>query len=166
MRWIKKILKDRRNNQQSMMRNIHSEENLKFSLRTEGYCPICEQETIFMSDSPWLRDHYKCCSCKSIPRWRAFIQVLHTHFPAWREMSIHEFSPGGAASNKLRNECVKYSYSYFFDNVKTGTMYEGHRCENIEACTFENSTFDMVITQDVLEHVFEADKAFSEIERI
>src|SRR6185436_772973 len=41
----------------------------------------------------------------------------------------------------------------------------GFRSENLEAQTFADSSFDLVVTQDVLEHVLHPDRAFSEIAR-
>ena len=26
-------------------------------LENNGYCPICEKDTVFRSEHPWLRDH-------------------------------------------------------------------------------------------------------------
>ncbi|MBX9742858.1 MAG: class I SAM-dependent methyltransferase [Chthoniobacterales bacterium] len=40
------------------------------------------------------------------------------------------------------------------------------RCENLEALTFKNNTFDLFITQDVFEHIFNPQKAFQEIIRV
>ena len=42
----------------------------------------------------------------------------------------------------------------------------GNRCENLEELTFDDNTFDLVITQDVLEHVLNPGKAFKEICRV
>ncbi len=39
------------------------------------------------------------------------------------------------------------------------------RCENIEALTFANESIDIHITQDVVEHIFNPNKAFKEIAR-
>jgi SAM-dependent methyltransferase len=41
----------------------------------------------------------------------------------------------------------------------------GHRCENLEAQTFADESFDLVISQDVLEHVLDPARAFGEIAR-
>lgn len=44
-------------------------------------------------------------------------------------------------------------------------MHQGFRCEDIEAQTFGGASFDLVITQDVMEHVFRPDQAHKEIYR-
>jgi SAM-dependent methyltransferase len=44
-------------------------------------------------------------------------------------------------------------------------MQNGIRCENLEGLTFHDKTFDLFITQDVMEHVFHPAKALKEIYR-
>lgn len=68
------------------------------SERIAGYCPICEQEVVFIKTGPWLRGQYLYEGCGSIPCFRALIDTLNRHLPTWRESSIHESSPAGAAS--------------------------------------------------------------------
>lgn len=130
-----------------------------------GECPICETRTLFIKKSEWLRDNYLCISCRSIPRCRAIIHVLEILYPGYRNMLIHESSPSGPASQKLRKECKQYVCSNFYDDIPPGTYKKGVRCENLEAMTFPDASFDLVITQDVLEHVMTPAKAFAEIAR-
>ncbi|OTW95586.1 SAM-dependent methyltransferase [Bacillus thuringiensis serovar cameroun] len=114
------------------------EDNLKHNT---GYCVICEKETTFIEHNDWLRDHYLCSTCQSIPRQRALIHVLNTFFPKWNFYNIHESSP-------------------------VGQYFQGIRCENLEDMTFPSESFDLFITQDVFEHVMTPNKAFKEIERV
>lgn len=135
----------------------------------EGRCPICENTVTFSSKSDWFRDHLICSACGSIPRERALIHTLNTFFPKFKEKRIHESSPGGrGASIKLKDEVEKYSSSHFFSHVAPGSIdaASGLRSENLENLTFEDESFDFLITQDVMEHVFEPKKAFNEIARV
>lgn len=131
-----------------------------------GFCPICQKKTVFVETGTWLRDNYFCITCKSIPRARALIHVLETHMPGWRNLSIHESSPGSPSSDKMRRECPGYTSSQFFPDTAPGAYKKDIRCENIEALTFKDSHFDLFITQDVLEHVFSPEKALKEIARV
>jgi hypothetical protein len=131
-----------------------------------GYCIICEKRTLFIEEASWLRENYKCLHCRSIPRWRAVIQVLHTMFPDWRRKRIYESSPGGAASDKLRRECAHYVPAHFYPEIEPGAFKKGIRCENLESLTFSDASFDLVVTQDVLEHVLDPVRAFGEIARV
>jgi methyltransferase family protein len=131
-----------------------------------GFCPICEHKTLFIRQTEWLRDHYYCIFCWSVPRQRALIKVLQQEFPDWRRMKIYESSPCGASSRKLRKECEHYLPSQFYPEVQPGACKRGFRCENLEKMTFGDGSFDLVITQDVFEHVLNPAPAFREIARV
>ncbi len=130
-----------------------------------GWCPICEKRTVFCKPSEWLRDDLLCAWCRSIPRFRAFIHTLELHFPNWRELRIHESSPGGASSEKLARECLHYTPTHYFPEVPSGETKDGYRCENLEEQTFPDESFDLVITQDVFEHILDPARAFAEVAR-
>lgn len=130
-----------------------------------GYCPICERRTVFIKVGPWLRDQFLCVRCNSIPRWRALIHILQTRFPDWRDLRIHESSPGGAAAKKIAGECKRYTPTHFFSDVPSGNFKDGIRSENLECLSFPSASFDLVITTDVLEHVIDPAKCFAEIMR-
>jgi SAM-dependent methyltransferase len=133
---------------------------------TLGHCPICERSTVFVNEGPWLRDQFKCIRCLSIPRWRAITFVLQTFFPTWREMMIHESSPTGSASDKLARECQHCVQTHYFPDVALGATHSsGYRCEDLERQTFADRVFDLVVTQDVFEHVLDPARGFSEIAR-
>jgi len=142
---------------------------MKNFLEVVGYCPICERDVTFCSKQEWLRDHFLCSVCGSIPRERALMRVIKDYYPDYRSLRIHESSPGGrGASIKLRNECREYSSSHFFPDIDPGEHHPtyGHRCENIESMTFRSKEFDLFVTQDVMEHIYDPDKAFREIARV
>lgn len=97
------------------------------------------------------------------------MNVINTYFPNYRSLKIHESSPvGRGVSAKLSKQCKGYSYSHFFKDVPPGARHpqRGDRCENLEALTFADESFDLIITQDVMEHVFHPDAAFREIARV
>ena len=131
-----------------------------------GTCPICERHTVFIERDPWLRDNYLCIHCRSVPRFRAIIYILQQLFPNYRDLSIHESSPSGASSLKLARECKDYSASQFFQDVRPGEFRHRVRCENLEAMTFMDATFDLFVTQDVMEHVMTPAAGFAEIARV
>jgi SAM-dependent methyltransferase len=75
-----------------------------------------------------------------------------------------------AAYNVFRFSKIKsfknYIISEYFDNVTFGKYVNGVRNENLECLSFDDNTFDVLITSDVLEHVADLDKAMSEIYRV
>lgn len=134
--------------------------------RWSGYCPICEAPTKFEAWTSWFRDHLVCTGCQSIPRERALMLAIHSTVPNWASLRLHESSPSErGASPKLRRKCKRYVSSHLFPNAPRGTMVGEHRCEDLHAQTFADNSFDLVITQDVMEHVFEPERAVAEIHR-
>jgi len=93
--------------------------------------------------------------------------VLQSLYPDWRNLAIHESSPGDSgASPKLRRECRNYVASHFDTALPLGAQHEdGYVVQNLEAQTFPAESFDIVITQDVFEHLFHPDLAIKEIAR-
>src|ERR1700730_915489 len=141
----------------------------KTSLEVNGFCPICSAPARFRSDSPWLRDFFRCEGCGSIPRERALMAAIEMFYPEWRTMAIHESSPvERGASPRLKRECSAYTASFYDPVVPLGTLHpqQGYRCENLEYLTFADASFDLVLTQDVFEHIFHPDRAIKEIARV
>ncbi|MEY2556877.1 MAG: hypothetical protein QOE34_302, partial [Verrucomicrobiota bacterium] len=120
---------------------------------------------MFIKEGTWLRDQLLCLRCRSIPRFRALIAVLEDLFPNWRDLAIHESSPSGVSSAKIASESRNYVGTYWFPEIPLGTMHRDYRCENLEHQTFPDGSFDLVITQDVFEHVLDPARAFADIAR-
>jgi SAM-dependent methyltransferase len=132
-----------------------------------GRCLICDHRTLFVETGPWLANDYHCVRCNSIPRWRGIIHVLNSKFPNWRELTMHECGAGGAATRKFRRESTRYSGSrYLLPEVPRGDVVGDVSCQDIEDLTFPDESFDLLITQDVLEHVLRPDRAMAEIARV
>jgi SAM-dependent methyltransferase len=132
-----------------------------------GRCLVCDHRTLFVETGPWLANDYLCARCHSIPRWRGILHVLISQFPGWREVEMHECGAGGAATRKLRQESAGYSGSrYLLPEVPRGDVVGNYSCQDIEDLTFADGSFDLLITQDVLEHVLRPDRALAEIARV
>jgi SAM-dependent methyltransferase len=94
----------------------------------------------------------------------AVLEQLH---PGWAELEIHESSPSPrGASARIARDCARYTPSQYFLGVEPGSMHRGVRCENLAALTLPDESVDLVITQDVLEHIFEPARVFAEIGRV
>ena len=130
-----------------------------------GTCPVCESTAIFYLKGAWIRGDLRCARCGSRPRNRALMEVLSRQFPLWRDYHIHESSPGAPLLGKFSRECRGYTPSHYFTDLPRGAYRDGFRSEDLEAQSFADGTFDLVITQDVLEHVFDPAAALREIAR-
>ena len=133
----------------------------------EGYCPCCDQSTVFVANNYWLRDYYRCIKCNSIPRNRAIMKVLHERFPSFKDLRVHESSPDITTISVLGVKIPNYSYSYYHDEFPLGADLEnGGTNENLEQLTLPDNSVDVFITQDVMEHICNPRAAFQEIERV
>lgn len=101
-----------------------------------------------------------------MPRERAVAMVLAALVPEWRSAAIHECSPSDrGVSIKLREEARDYTASHYFPEMPIGSTVQGFRNENLERQTFGDEVFDVVITLDVFEHLFDPAAATAEIYR-
>lgn len=138
-----------------------------------GFCPACDRDTDFRANGPYFRNTLRCAFCNSVPRNRAMMNALSQYYPQWRSLSIHESSPGwDIVSQRLARECAHYVASQFEQDKELGSVVEGTKLpckryvvEDLENQTFRDGQFDLVITQDVFEHIFKPDLAIKEIAR-
>lgn len=130
-----------------------------------GVCDVCEARTIFTLRGAWIRGDLLCVRCGSRPRNRALMAVLNEQFPSWRQARMHESSPGTPMLQKFRKECPGYVASHFYPDLPVGSERDGFICQDLERQSFADGSFDIVVTQDVLEHVFDPRAALREIAR-
>jgi O-antigen biosynthesis protein len=125
-----------------------------------------------------FREAFVCHDCFALGRTEALARVLlgrrardgETSLAEWMRRKpndrVHEFGFVGGISETLRGH-VEYTMSEYFDGVPLGTPGPGGvRCEDVTALTFADETFDVVISQDVMEHVPDPATAFKEIARV
>jgi len=83
-----------------------------------------------------------------------------------KDLHIFEAQCNGPINNILK-KLPNYICSEYFDDVPSGSINKsGIKCEDLQKITFSENTFDLIITQDVLEHVSDPEKAFLEIHRV
>ena len=95
------------------------------------------------------------------------MHCIEKYYPGWRQFSIHESSPADrGASAKLKAQCPKYLSTQYSPDLALGRVHpDGWQNEDLEHQTFPDEAFDLVVTQDVLEHLFDPAQAFAEIAR-
>jgi len=136
--------------------------------RHNGFCPICDADRVFVSENTWFRDYLLCSGCLSIPRERALMRVISELKPDWRNLSIHESSPAErGASRKMRQQCARYVSSQYDPSLTPGEMHPRKKYLNQDLGdqTFSDESFDLVVTQDVFEHLPDPATAIKEIAR-
>lgn len=84
---------------------------------------------------------------------------------AFEELYIYEAQSTGKLHDIL-STLPHYFCSEYYDDTPTGGVKNGVRCENLEKLTFPDNFFDLVITQDIFEHISNPFKGFDEIRRV
>ena len=132
-----------------------------------GFCPICDRRVWFAErEGPWLRDSYRCLSCRSKPRHRALITAIREEVGDLSGLRVFEPATHGPATAFIRDRAAEYVGSHYYPDVERGVMHNGHRVEDLEKLTFPDASIDLVVSQDVFEHVMRPDLAFAEIARV
>ncbi len=142
-------------------------------------CSICGNQVDFQIEKGSSLRESKCPICKGTRRNRDLAKVIlmtyvnnDTTFSLSSAMAylkkfvIYETQAVGPIHSYLSN-LPKYICSEFFDNIPLGSLNEdGIRCEDIEDLSFPDNFFDIIITQDVFEHIKNPSKGFTEIKRV
>ncbi|WP_018409739.1 class I SAM-dependent methyltransferase [Methylocystis rosea] len=137
-----------------------------FQYEFAGHCPCCDTDQLFRAYSEWFRDSLVCWNCMSTVRERAVALVMNETLPNWRHLAIHQSSPSERGISLRLRECApNYISSQYYPDQPLGENIGGYRNEDLENQTFGDCVFDLVVTLDVMEHVFHPEKAYSEVYR-
>ena len=149
-----------------------------------GFCPICNGRTFFLvtCEPELLRNDAFCVRCGSVARQRHV--ALAVAAALWdrgvrtigdlagrEDLDVWHTSARGPIAAAIGRGAIRFSnrqpvLTEFFDDVPSGETRDGILCQDIQATTFANARFDLVITEDVLEHVPDFRQAFREIRRV
>ena len=144
----------------------------------EGLCTVCGTESIMYKQGNNLGETYKCKACGAIARHRHLAIELCKVFgieepyaidkfiEANSDFKIYEAQAFGAINDRLKKLDGYVSSEYYPEILKGEEIKDGIRCEDLQNLTFEDESFDLVITQAVFEHIREPDSAWKEIFRV
>lgn len=139
-------------------------------------CSVCGKLSLMLVDHDNFREGCLCSTCHSFNRQRQIAHVICRSFrPGFK--SLHEFS--GAADIAVYNTetggtlhaalCTMKHYvcsEYFGESYQSGKMVNGKMHQDLMHLSFEDNSFDLVISTDVLEHVPDPYQAHREIYRV
>lgn len=128
-------------------------------------CECCQRPTIFLSLGP-VEEFIFCLRCRANKRYEMIARHLRkSHWPLTSK-SVLELDPASPLK-KLLEVSGEYIPSFFRPDCHPGALrLDGVRCEDITALTFADASLDLIISSDVLEHVPDIHKAFSETARV
>jgi len=147
---------------------------------SDGMCAVCGQQVVFTPIKPGhsLRET-RCSACRASRRTRDVARVLSrlaggpacrllpdalADMAPWR---VFEAQAAGPLHDRLRCLPAYVCSEYIPETTAPGTCSPvGLRCEDLERLSFPDASFDLVVTQDILEHVAQPWRAFDEIWRV
>lgn len=143
-----------------------------------GRCPVCGKATFFVMTGSLdtVRNHALCVRCGSCSRNRhvalAILDALADRgvraladLRGRPEIAVLHTATTGALANALRGVHGAV-FSEFLDGVPPGTVKDGILCQDLQALAFPDARFDLVISEEVLEHVPDYRAAFREVHRV
>lgn len=131
-----------------------------------GRCPVCGKATLFIAFGSWLREDFKCIRCKSSARERAVADYIAGNFARLSQMAVYEPAPTSRSMEFFADQAGNYVWSSYPDERFSDSMEYGGSCQDLEALTFDAGSFDLVVSQDVFEHLADPGAAFAEVSRI
>ena len=143
-----------------------------------GGCAVCGHEGEYVVTGAPTRESHECPACRASLRYRLQARViadLHgdadvplaelVEDPDFRRLDVYEPGLIGPFREHLR-ALPGYVSSYFWPDVELGDEREGVRCEDLRNLTFEEESFDLVISSDIFEHVRGPEEAFAGVFRV
>lgn len=144
---------------------------------TNEKCHICGVTTDFViGDNDVLLREAKCSNCGASIRNSDVAGELLGYINEWNSdltsmterlsgLNILNACSSGYIHNALKN-LPEYTCCEYLDGVPSGEYQDGVLCVDLCNIPFPADTFDLVITEDVFEHIVNYEKAMEEILRV
>jgi len=121
-----------------------------------------------------MRVGIRCLGCRSSSVHRAIYTVLSGEYGQRLEQldgkSTYELSAHGAFFEILQKYAARSGFtltcSEYMASVRSGDYQNGVRCEDIEKLTFEDNSFHLVTSTEVMEHVEDDNAGYREVHRV
>ncbi len=165
-------IKDERN---EFEKNLATQNINNSEFYVNGHCVNCNKQSSFMIDwklvyngIPGYRERLICQSCGLSARKRAIIDVMNSFNTINTNCQIYILEQKSkfysALKSKYGNRLV--GSEYLGDEYPNGKIFNGLRNENILNLSFNDQTFDLLISNDVFEHVPNIELALKESFRV
>lgn len=123
-----------------------------------------------------LRETRLCQNCRAIKRNLDVAKVLLNAIGSnvsslsdglehLKKLRIYLLESYGAIYSVL-SKSANLVCSEFWDTIPRGTVVGNVRCEDVQDLTFPDDSFDVVIAEDIFEHIPNPNKGFEEIYRV
>ncbi len=142
-----------------------------------GRCAVCGKRTAFVVTDPGNpRENAFCVWCGSISRNRHVARCIVDTFAdrgvrrfgdlaEVQGLRVYNLSAGDAFAG-VWGERPHIVYSEYWEDCASGERRNGVICQDVQALSFDDETFDLVVSQDVLEHVPDWRRGLTEVHRV
>jgi len=141
-----------------------------------GFCFVCRTDVDFHIDLPpqgdpinW-RETLVCPQCNLINRWRGCLHLFEELCEPTLEDRIYLTEALSPVYDQLAERFPRLSASEYLPQTEPGSMVQTHtasvRNEDVTHLTFKDSSFDLILCFDVLEHVPDYRSALREFFRV
>ena len=146
-----------------------------------GFCLCCDLHTKFAVDLEWggrkvgnklypnWRERMVCTSCQMNNRQRLMATLLKQFLNEKVNQSVYLMEQVTPIFDWAEKHCIGQTINgseYLGPGYASGTIIEGIRHEDIENLSFGSQTLDLVVSNDVFEHVPDYQNAFAECARV
>ncbi len=127
-------------------------------------CPFCGPSLFVRLND---RDYgVRCIRCAASAVHIAFGLALRDRVADLASRDVCEFSARGPLVEYLGRQARSLAVSEFFEGVAPGEIHNGVRCEDVQQLSYADASFDVITHTEVLEHVPDDRRAFSELHRV
>lgn len=146
-----------------------------------GYCLCCDLETQFLVDLEWggykegeqlkpnWRERMVCPTCQMNNRQRLVATLIKQSLQCKAQQSIYLMEQVTPIFSWAQNHCAGHTLTgseYLGPGYASGTVLKGIRHEDIENMSFASGSLDLIVSNDVFEHVPNYLKALAECSRV
>lgn len=168
------ILKSKKLKRRSKCDKIISDKVINGMVNIHGFCQICKKQTKFYIDSLWLnndtvnfRERMGCPNCGLNNRQRFLLEWVLKAKKNRNNYQIFIYEQVTPLYNKFKEIYPKTIGSeYLGAEYSSGTVINGIRHEDATCLSFSDDSFDLVLSLDVYEHIFDLEKGLKEAFRI
>lgn len=128
-------------------------------------CKCCGKISVFISLDKG-EEAKRCIRCLANLRYEMLSECIKKNYGGrLRGFDVLELDVNSPLQSLLQGSRT-YVMTYYSRSDKPGQLKDGIRCEDITRLTFGADQFDLIVSSDVLEHVCDLKRAFSESARV
>jgi SAM-dependent methyltransferase len=144
-----------------------------------GRCSICGQRQDFIRETRPIRETYRCKTCKASLREREQAQAIlgcygDLHGNTLQELVTMEpfkrlniYEPGTVGPfRKIFKPLPNYHQSDYYPEADRSKATPELPHQSLEALTYSDEHFDLIISSDIIEHIRRPLQAFAETRRV